>query len=177
MSIENTPQGKSKKKLDIGDTTYRNLLQEKLFEEQITTIKMLELVKVMGGKSNEGKERIAKKLLEQIQTGEIRFADSDRYEIDEEDYNEYILPMLKLLRTLPDGSEVSTEFLLKKIGIDIEIYSGTRLNMIHHLLIYCDRREDNLLQKVEEKHDKNLFSYQQVYQITSRRVSEETART
>lgn len=169
MPIETTPQGKSKKKLDIGDTTYRNLLQEALFEEQITGTKMLELVKAMGGKSNEEKERIAKKLLEQIQTGEIQFTDSDRYEINEEDYNEYILPMLTLLKTLPAGMEVSTEFLLKEVSIEIGIYSGTWLNVIHHLLIFCDRREDHLLQKVEEKHDKHLYSYQQIYRIADRR--------
>ena len=77
--------------------------------------------------------------------------------------------MLTLLKTLPAGMEVSTEYLLREAGIEFGIYSGARLNMIHHLLVFCDRREDNLLQKVEEKHDRNLFSYQQVYRIANRK--------
>ena len=93
---------------------------------------------------------------------------TDDYDIEEEKqhcYATYVLPMMNLLKTMPDGTEVSTEQLLEILGLDITDFSATKLTLINHLLLKKDREEDRILQKTEEEKDKRHHAYQRVYRI------------
>ncbi len=145
MAIGN--QKPKKEHIDVGDTTYRNRLMRYLSENQIRLAKTIELVEVMDGKTNEEKETIAKELLEKILAGEISFSDTDHYEIDPEMYQMFIVPIMKLLRSLPDGTKVSTEQLIKESGLKVKSDQQGFLHQIHCLLIYADKNEEQLLEK------------------------------
>lgn len=93
---------------------------------------------------------------------------ADDHDIEEERqhvYATYVLPMMDLLKTMPDGTEVSTEQLLEMLGFDTTDYSVTMLTLINHLLRKKDREEDRILQKTEEEKNLGLHAYQRIYRI------------
>lgn len=143
------------------DTTYRDQLMKYLNQETIMLSAINPYIDEMMGKTEPEKEHIAEELLRKIRIGEIRFSDEDRYEISENDYFNQISSLLKILRGLPDGSELNITQLMRLAWDE----PNNSASYWCQWLLYTAEQEGPELIVADREAERDLSNYRKSYII------------